>query len=346
MMRYIIFGTFFFSFLINFFICPKTILVTGGAGFIGSHVAQALLSRGDKVVIVDNLHDYYDPNLKRANLRRLSKKSLTDLLHIYELDICDVAELEKIVSQENIDIICHIAACAGVRASVEKPELCIRTNIMGTLYILQLAKKYQIPHIVIASSSSVYGNCTDVPFSEKYRADKPCSPYAMTKRADELLAYTYHYLFNISCTCLRFFTVYGPGGRPDMAPFKFMDLIYHGRIIQQYGDGSSMRDFTYIDDIVDGVIHALDKPLGYEIINLGLGEPIYLNDFILALQEVMNKKAIIKIVLKPKSDVDITHADISKARRLLGYNPKVSLNEGLQKMYAWYLNDYLEIIRE
>jgi len=345
-MRYIIFGTFFFSFLINFFICPKTILVTGGAGFIGSHVAQALVSRGDKVVIVDNLHDYYDPNLKRANLRHLAEKALTDLLHIYELDICDVAELEKIVSQENIDVICHIAACAGVRASVENPELCIRTNIIGTLYILQLAKKYQIPHIVIASSSSVYGNCTDVPFSEEYRADKPCSPYAMTKRADELLAYTYHYLFNISCTCLRFFTVYGPGGRPDMAPFKFMDLIYHGRAIQQYGDGSSMRDFTYIDDIVKGVVYALDKPLGYEIINLGRGEPIYLNDFILALQEVMNKKAIIKIVPKPKSDVDITHADISKSRRLLGYNPKVSLNEGLQKMYSWYMNDYLKIVRE
>jgi len=305
-----------------------------------------LLSRGDKVIIVDNLHDYYNPDFKRANLKRLQKAHYSDLLSVYIQDICDKHALEKIVSQNHIDAVCHLAACAGVRASVEDPELYIRTNIIGTLHIFELAKKYNISHLAIASSSSVYGNCLDAPFSETYKADLPCSPYAMTKRADELLAYTYHYLYNISCTCLRFFTVYGPSGRPDMAPFKFIDLIYNGRTIQQYGDGNSMRDFTYVGDIADGIVRAIDTPIGYEIINLGRGEPVSLGDFIDTLQEVMNKKTIIEVVPQPKSDVDITHADITKARILLGYNPKVSLKEGLQKMYDWYVRDYVSVIAE
>lgn len=344
MKQCIVFLVFLISFSRFSTIYSKVILVTGGAGFIGSHVADALLSRGDEVIIADKLHDYYNPALKRANLDRLQKNQNAQLLHIYIEDICDVKKIENIIAQYSIDAICHIAACAGVRPSVENPELYMHTNINGTLYILELAKKYKIPHIVIASSSSVYGNCKDVPFKEEYKTDLPCSPYAMTKRADEMLAYTYHYLFNISCTCLRFFTVYGPCGRPDMAPFKFMDLIYHGHTIQQYGDGNSMRDFTYIDDIVDGILRAIDKPFGYEIINLGRGEPVYLYEFIHILEEVMDKRAIIEVVRKPQSDVDMTHADISKARTLLGYNPKISLREGLQKMYAWYVNDYLHIL--
>lgn len=346
MKRCVIFFVLIFSFLSTVNLYPKTILVTGGAGFIGSHVAQALLSRKDTVIIVDNLHDYYNPNLKRENLNRLQKLPNANLLQIHIVDICNFQELETIVKREPIDAVCHLAACAGVRASVENPELYIRTNINGTLYVLELAKKYDIPHLIMASSSSVYGNCSQVPFKEERKVDSPCSPYAMTKCADELLAYTYHYLYNLSCTCLRFFTVYGPSGRPDMAPFKFMDLMHHGRTIQQYGDGSSMRDFTYVDDIVDGIVSAIDKPLGYEIINLGRGEPVYLKEFINTLQEVMHTKAIIELVSKPKSDVTITHADISKARRLLGYDPKVSLKEGLQKMYTWYLDEYLKLISE
>jgi UDP-glucuronate 4-epimerase len=340
----VLFSVFLISFLVHTNIFSKTVLVTGGAGFIGSHVAKALLSRGDEVIIIDKLHDYYNPELKRVNLKRLQAHQNFQLLHIYIEDICDNRKFENIIAQHSVDVICHIAACAGVRASVEDPELYMRTNINGTLYVLELAKKYKIPHLVIASSSSVYGNCKNVPFKEEYKTDLPCSPYAMTKRADEMLAYTYHYLFNISCTCLRFFTVYGPCGRPDMAPFKFMDLIHHGQTIQQYGDGKSMRDFTYIDDIVDGIIRAIDKPLAYEVVNLGRGEPVYLHQFIHILEEVMDKKAIIEVVRKPQSDVDMTHADISKARALLGYDPKVSLKEGLKKMYAWYISDYLRVL--
>lgn len=333
------------SFFANTLIA-KTILVTGGAGFIGSHVTHALLERGDAVVLIDNLNNYYNTNLKHANLVRLQESKNAHNLQINVADICDKETLEEIILAKNIDVICHLAAYGGVRFSVENPELYMRTNIIGTVNIFELAIKYGVSHVVVASSSSVYGNCLDVPFSESFKADLPCSPYAMTKRADELLAYTYHYLNNISCTCLRFFTVYGPSGRPDMAPFKFMDAIYHGRSIDQFGDGKSLRDFTYVGDIVDGVIRALDKPLGYEIINLGRGEPVYLRNFINILQDVMDKKACINITKRPKSDVEITHADISKARALLGYNPQVSLKHGLEKMYAWYIQDYLKIMQE
>lgn len=323
----------------------KTILVTGGAGFIGSHVAKRLLERGDTVIVVDSLNDYYNPELKKANLKRLENTPSIGHFRFYHVDICDQEKLNAVFEQEQPDLVCHLAARAGVRASLEDPELYFKTNLLGSLYIYQAAVKFDIGHVVTASSSSVYGNYTQAPFSESYRADEPCSPYAMTKRGCEMLGYNYHYLYGISTTLLHFFTVYDPSGRPDMAPFKFMDLIYHDKPIQQYGDGTSMRDFTYIDDIVDGVIRSLDTPLGFEILNLGRGEPVYLKDFITTIESVLNKKARIQVVPAPKGDVDMTHADVSKAHMLLGYSPKVSLQEGISKMYEWYTNEYLQLKR-
>lgn len=323
----------------------QTIIVTGGAGFIGSHVAQRLLERGDTVIVIDSLNDYYNPKLKQLNLKRLENISMPGLLRFHHLDICEQEKLNLVFEQEKPDMVCHLAARAGVRASVLEPELYFKTNVLGTLYIYEAAVKFGVPHIVTASSSSVYGNCIDIPFCEDYKADKPCSPYAATKRSCELLGYNYHYLYGISTTLLRFFTVYGPSGRPDMAPFKFMDLMYHDKPIQQYGNGMSMRDFTYVDDIVDGIILALDTPLGFEVLNLGRGEPIYLKYFITTLESVIGKKALIQVVPAPKGDVEMTHADISKARMLLGYNPRVSLSEGISRMYEWYTDEYLMLER-
>lgn len=324
-------------------IYAKKIVVTGGAGFIGSHVAGRLLDRGDQVVIIDSLNDYYSPLLKRSNLKKVCKTASTDALSFYQLDITDQEELDQLFAHERPDVICHLAGRAGVRASLLDPDLYFKTNMLGTLYIYEAAVKYGVPHVVTASSSSVYGNCLEAPFNEAFNADKLCSPYAVTKRCCELIGYNYFYLYGITTTLLRFFTVYGPNGRPDMAPFKFMDCIHHDKPIMQYGDGMSMRDFTYISDIVDGILLSLDTPLGFEVLNLGRGEPVYLKDFIATLETVINKPAIIKQVEAPKTDVDMTHADVSRARTLLGYNPKVSLLEGITKMYEWYTNEYVPL---
>ncbi len=323
-------------------LAKEKIVVTGGAGFIGSHVAAALLARGDTVIIIDNLNNYYDPKIKRYNLSCVEQKAQEGQLRFYKVDICDKHKLEDIFKQEQPTSICHLAAKAGVRASVNDPASYLTANILGTLNILEMAKQHNIQHLVIASSSSVYGKNSDVPFEESSSADRPCSPYAATKRAIELLAHVYHHLYDLSVTCLRFFTVYGPRGRPDMAPFKFLDAISQGKPITQYGSEQRMRDFTYIDDIVDGVIRALDTPLGYEIINLGTSVPINLKVFIQTIEEVVGKRAHIKRARVPVGDVDVTHADITKARNLLGYEPKVSLREGMQRMFAWYCADINE----
>ena len=318
----------------------RKVVVTGGAGFIGSHVVEELLQRGDKVIIIDNFNDYYDPKLKHKNIQEVQQIDTNNALHVYNVDICDKQKLNEIFSQEQPDIICHLAAYAGVRKSIKEPELYLQTNIIGTLHILEMAHIHNINHVVLASSSSVYGECRDVPFKEDNVQDKQSSPYGMSKRAAELLAYTYYHLYNISCTCLRFFTVYGPRGRVDMAPFIFLDAICQEKPITVFGDGSAIRDFTYIGDIVDGIIRSINKPLGYEILNLGRGEPIVLHDFIQTIEKVVGKKAIIKYTPGFAGDVPITHADVSKAQRLLGYAPKMSVDEGMCKMLEWYLKNY------
>lgn len=321
----------------------KKILLTGGAGFIGSHVAQKLLERGDVVVLVDNINDAYDHRIKEYNLSLVAATDTNNNLSIHKIDICNIKAIEALCAVEKPDVICHLAARAGVRTSIEDPHEYFRTNNNGTLVLFEAARKCGIKHLVTASSSSVYGVREDGPFRETDKVDKQSHPYGMTKRAGELLAYVYHHLFGISVTNLRFFTVYGARGRTDMAPFIFMDAIYHNRPITVYGDGSAIRDFTYIEDIVQGVINAVDMPVGYEIVNIGRGEPIVLNDFIATLESVMQQKADIKYVSVFSGDVPKTHAAIEKAQKLFNYMPQTSLRHGLEKMYEWYQNEYLLI---
>lgn len=335
----IIFCTFSSSFL-----QAKKILLTGGAGFIGSHVAQKLLERGDSVVIVDNMNDAYDQRFKKYNLDCVAlSHDMYSYLSIHIFDICDSDAFEQLCRIEKPDVICHLAARAGVRTSIDDPHEYFRTNNNGTLVVFEAARKCGISHVVSASSSSVYGVRENGPFCETDPVDKQSSPYGMTKRAGELLAYVYHHLFGISITNLRFFTVYGPRGRMDMAPFIFMDAIYHHRPITVYGDGSAIRDFTYIDDIVQGIIKAIDNPLGYQIFNIGRGEPIVLKDFIAVLEDIIKEKAEINYVSSFSGDVPQTHAYIEKASSLLGYAPQTSIRRGLEHMHEWYKYEYLPL---
>lgn len=333
-----------FYFVFPSFLQAKKILLTGGAGFIGSHVAQHLLERGDSVVLIDNLNDAYDRRIKEYNLAQVNKKKLQQRLSIYLIDICDSQAMEQICMDEKPDVICHLAARAGVRTSIDDPQEYFRTNNNGTLVIFEIARKCNISHVVTASSSSVYGFRENGPFCETDSVDKQASPYGMTKRAGELLAYVYYHLFDISSSSLRFFTVYGPRGRIDMAPFIFMDAIHHHTPIKVYGDGSAIRDFTYIDDIVQGVIKAIDKPLGYQIFNIGRGEPIVLKDFIAIMEDVVGNAADIEYVDRFAGDVPQTHACIGKAQEALGYDPQYSIRYGLEHMYEWYEKEYLPVV--
>lgn len=325
------------------FLYAKKILLTGGAGFIGSHVAQKLLERGDTVIIVDNINDAYDSIIKKYNLKCVAKSDLYHRLSVHKIDICDSDAIEQLCIAEKPDIICHLAARAGVRTSIDNPQEYFRTNNNGTLALFEAARKCGISHIVSASSSSVYGIREDGPFCETDSVDQQSSPYGMTKRAGELLAYVYYHLFGISITNLRFFTVYGPRGRIDMAPFIFMDAIHHHRPIKVYGDGGAIRDFTYVDDIVQGILQSIDRPCGYQIINIGRGEPIVLNDFITIMQDIIKVKADIEYLPQFSGDVPQTHASIEKAQELLGYTPQVSITAGLEKMYQWYRQEYLSL---
>jgi len=318
----------------------KQVLVTGGAGFIGSHVAEYLLQRGDDVVIVDEMNDYYDVKLKHSNLKLLASKYGSSRVTIYSGDICDESFMKNIFDENSIQWVCHMAARAGVRPSIIDPYVYIHSNIEGTTRLLELSSKYKVKNFVFASSSSVYGGLESNYFSEDDNVDHPVSPYAASKKACELLAYTYHHLYDLNVAGLRFFTVYGPRGRPDMAPFKFIDRISCGMEIQQFGDGSSSRDYTYISDIVDGIVRALDRPSGYEIYNLGKGSGTSLSDFISLVQKYTGKKALIRVLPNQPGDVPYTCADVRKAQRMLGYRAQVSFEDGISKTVQWYNEVY------
>jgi len=318
----------------------KKVLVTGGAGFIGSSVADHLLERGDDVVIVDEVNDYYDVKIKEANLKLLRTKYGSDRLSIYRGDICDEDLMETIFETERPQWVCHMAARAGVRPSIQDPYVYIHSNIEGTTRLMELSAKYGVQNFVFASSSSVYGGSKSTYFSEDEDVNNPVSPYAASKKACELLAYTYHHLYNLNVSALRFFTVYGPRGRPDMAPFKFIDRISRGVEIQQFGDGSSSRDYTYISDIVDGVVRAIDRPYKYQIFNLGKGSGTSLKEFIDLVQKHTGQTAKIKVMPDQPGDVPYTCADVSKAAHLLGYRSQVSFEEGIRRTAEWYKEVY------
>lgn len=309
------------------------ILVTGCAGFIGSHVSEALLKRGDSVIGIDNLNDYYDVNFKKDNLKALKKHGG---FSFYKKDICDFKAMKKIFEKERPEKVVHLAARAGVRASIQDPFIYEETNVKGTLNLLELAKNFKVKSFVFASSSSVYGNQQKIPFSETDHVDKPISPYAATKRAGELICYTYHHLYSMKITCLRFFIVFGPRGRPDMAPYIFMQNVMAGTAIKKFGDGKSKRDYTFIADIAKGVIAAVDKELEFEIINLGNNKPVELNKFISIVENLTGKKAIIDNQPMQPGDVEITYADIKKAKKLLGYEPETKFEDGMKQFYEWY----------
>nr|MCK4930503.1 GDP-mannose 4,6-dehydratase [Nanoarchaeota archaeon] len=309
------------------------LLVTGCAGFIGSHVSEALLKRGDSVIGIDNLNDYYDVKKKQANLKILKKYK--DFI-FYKEDIRNYGELKKIFAKEKPDKVVHIAARGGVRPSIKDPLLYQDVNIRGTLNLLDLAKDYKVKSFVFASSSSVYGNNKKIPFSETDNVDNPISPYAATKKAAELLCHNYHYLYKMKVICLRFFNVYGPRGRPDMAPYRFTDWVYKSQPIKRYGDGTIRRDYTYIADIVKGVLVAVDKEFDFEIINLGNNKPVEINELIRIVEKILGKKAVINELPRVPGDVEITYADISKAQKLLGYKPETTIEEGMKKFVEWY----------
>jgi UDP-glucuronate 4-epimerase len=319
----------------------KKVLVTGGAGFIGSHVAEVLLARGDDVVIVDEMNDYYDLRTKEENLRLLRAAYPDEnRLKIVRGDICDRDLMESIFATDRPKWVCHMAARAGVRPSIQDPYVYIHSNIKGTTQLMELSAKYGVQNFVFASSSSVYGGSKSTFFSETEVVDNPVSPYAASKKACELLAYTYHHLYQLNVTGLRFFTVYGPRGRPDMAPFMFLDRVSRGQEIQQFGDGSSSRDYTYISDIVDGVVRSIDRPYPYEIFNLGKGSGTSLKKFIHLVEKHAGKKAIIKILPDQPGDVPYTCADVSKAKEMLGYESAISFEEGIRRTAEWYKKAY------
>lgn len=309
------------------------ILITGGAGFIGSTLADKLLEKNNKIVVIDNFNDYYSPKLKEKNIKHnLDNKNYK----LYRGDICDKNLLSKIFEENKIDVVVHIAASAGVRPSIENPLSYVKNNIEGTVNILEVMKRKNVQRIVFASSSSIYGNCKEEIFSEDLKVSEPISPYAASKSACEQFLYTYSKLFDIQVVALRFFTVFGPRQRPDLAIRKFIDLIKEDRPIPVYGDGTTIRDYTYVDDIVDGIISAInynDTP--YEIINLGGGAPVSLNEMISTIEKVLNKKATIEHLPMQLGDVSKTAADITKAKKLLNYNPKTSFKEGIIKFIEW-----------
>ncbi|HEV8630326.1 MAG TPA: GDP-mannose 4,6-dehydratase [Thermoanaerobaculia bacterium] len=311
----------------------KHLLVTGGAGFIGSHLTRRLLGRGDRVTVLDDFNDFYAPARKRANVAPF----LADPdYRLVEGDIRDAALVDGLFARSPFDGVVHVAARAGVRPSLREPILYEDVNCIGTLRLLEAARHHGPEVFVFGSSSSVYGINEKVPFAEDDPVEQPISPYATTKRTGELLCYNYHHLYGLRCSCLRFFTVYGPRQRPEMAIHKFTDLLARGEQVPLYGDGSSRRDYTYVDDILDGLVAALDLAPGFEILNLGGAETTALKELVELLAAALDVEPRIDYLPEQPGDVPITFADVRKAQRLLGYSPRVPIREGLQRFVAWY----------
>lgn len=308
------------------------VLITGGAGFIGSNLADRLLADGRRVTLVDNFDDYYDERRKRANIAAATKH---DACRLVEADIRDAAAMARLWSDERFDVVVNLAAKVGVRPSLTQAAEYYAVNVLGTLNLLEQCRLHGPARMVLASSSSVYGNQQKTPFSESDPVDHPISPYAATKKACELLAYTYHHLHKLHVTCLRFFTVYGPRIRPDLAIGKFSAKILAGEPITLFGDGSTERDYTYIDDILDGVVRAIDKPMGFAVINLGESRPVKLHRMVAVLEAALGRKAVVEHAPMQPGDVDRTFADTARARETLGYDPQTPLEEGVAKYVAW-----------
>ncbi len=309
------------------------LLVTGGAGFIGSHLVDRRLARGDRVVVLDDFNDFYDPGLKRANVAT----HLRDPgFRLVEGDIRDRPLVFRLFAEEKFDAVVHLAARAGVRPSLALPVLYEDVNVVGTLHLLEAAVAHGAPRFLFASSSSVYGVNSKLPFSEDDPIERPISPYATTKRAGELHVYTAHHLHGLAATCLRFFTVYGPRQRPEMAIAKFIRLIDTGTPIPFYGDGGSRRDYTYIDDIADGVEAALSVPSGFEIVNLGGAHPVTLSELVTAIEKAVGRPAILDRQQNQPGDVPVTFASVEKAAKLLHFRARVPLEEGLRRSVEWY----------
>jgi UDP-glucuronate 4-epimerase len=314
-------------------------LVTGGAGFIGSHLVERLLAEGHRVVCLDNFDDFYNPAIKRRNLTRALKDSKFRLV---EGDLRDEALLNRIFQEEEVEIVAHLAARAGVRPSIENPLLYAEVNIRGTLNLLEACKKHKVRRLVFASSSSVYGNNPKVPFAEEDPVDNPISPYAATKKAGELICHAYHHLYQMDIACLRYFTVYGPRQRPEMAIHQFTRRIHRGERITLFGDGSSRRDYTYIEDAIAGTIAALGREHGYEIYNIGESQTTPLSQLVQWIEEQLQKKARVEYLPAQPGDVERTYADIRKAGERLGYRPRTDIREGLARFTRWYQEEGLK----
>ena len=313
----------------------NTILVTGGAGFIGSHLCERLLSDGVKVICLDNFDSFYDPDIKIKNAEGMTKK-FQDLFELVTGDIRNPDHLKGIFQKNRVDFVIHLAARAGVRPSIADPLLYQDVNIRGTIVLLEACKAYKIKNFIFASSSSVYGENQRVPFTEEDLDIQPVSPYGATKRAGELLCYSYHHLYGMNIACLRIFTAYGPRQRPEMAIHKFTRLIDRGEKIPIYGDGSSRRDYTYIDDLIEGILGVIRYHKGFEIYNLGESQTTSLIELIKLIEGAFGKKGDIEMLELQPGDVSVTYADIIKAKRMLKYQPKVKMEEGIKRFVEWY----------
>lgn len=313
------------------------VLVTGGAGFIGSHVCERLLAAGHAVWAFDDLNDFYDPQIKRRNLQEI--QSLAKPFEFVQGDLTNVAALDRLFVAAKLDQVIHLAARAGVRPSLREPALYQRVNVEGTVNVLESARRHNVQKVIMASSSSVYGVNAKVPFAESDPIFSAISPYAASKLACEALGHVYHHVYGMDVVMLRFFTAYGPRQRPDLAIHKFARLLHAGRPIPVFGDGNSARDYTYITDIVDGVLACTQKEFGYEIFNLGESRTVTLNRLVELLEAALGRKAVLDRQPPQPGDVPITFADISKARARLGYNPGVSIEQGLPRFVDWFLKN-------
>jgi UDP-glucuronate 4-epimerase len=314
----------------------KRALVTGGAGFIGSHLCQRLLQEGYEVACLDNFDAFYDPAIKRRNLEEIKASEGAQGFQLVEGDIRDKGLLDDLFRRSSFGLVIHLAARAGVRPSIQQPLLYEEVNVAGTLNLLEACREFGVRDLIFGSSSSVYGKNRKVPFAEEDRLEAMISPYAVTKRAGELFCYAYHHLYGLNISCLRFFTVYGPRQRPEMAIHKFARLIQNGEKIPVFGDGTSRRDYTYIDDIIGGIMGAVRNLRGYDIFNLGESKTVPLRELIFLLEQSLGKKAEVEELPEQPGDVPITYADISNARRFLDYNPRVGIEEGVERFVRWF----------